>query len=261
MHSVLAKIIENKKAETARRKKEFSLEQMIARSKAAGPRRSLVSALSNKQRACIIAEIKRASPSAGLIRPDFDPVAIAMQYTAAGADAVSVLTEELYFKGSLDFLGIVRAATPLPVLRKDFIIDRYHVYEAAAAGADAILLIAHILEAGVLKELSACAAEAGLDVLFEVHREEELDAVLACAPRIVGINNRDLEDLSVDTGTAARIAPKLPAGIIAVAESGITARHDIERYEGAGIHAFLIGETLMRSGDIKATMAQLRGLS
>jgi indole-3-glycerol phosphate synthase len=216
----------------------------------------------------IIAEIKKASPSAGRFVSDaeFDPVAIARVDHAAGADALSVLTDEQYFGGKLEYLRKVKDAVPLPILRKDFIIDAYQVYESRAAGADAILLIAEILSDSLLLDLQILAAELRLTTLIEVH---ELDSLLRVRSAIgfpmrsyslLGINNRDLRTFTTDLATTLRLAEFVEDKQILVAESGIKTKADVQRMAGAGVRTLLIGETLMRSGDVPQTMANLKGI-
>lgn len=212
-----------------------------------------------KCRLSVIAEVKRASPSKGLICPDFHPAQIAQGYEAAGADAVSVLTEEAYFQGSAAVLREVRAAVKIPVLRKDFIISPYQIYEARAIGADAILLIAALLDTETMKEYRKIADSLGLACLMEVHHEEELNKVLDAGAEIVGINNRDLKTFRVNLGTTVRLAQFIPPECILVSESGFQSRGDVEKAEQAGANAILIGETLMRSGNAPATLRELRG--
>ncbi len=213
----------------------------------------------------LIAEVKKASPSAGVICRNFDPVAIAKQYEAAGASAISVLTDEQYFKGRLDYLTAVRAAVGIPVLRKDFIIDEYQVYESRAAGADAILLIATALPPGKLLDLMILAADLKMTCLVEVHGVKELMAIRSVIgfPRpgysLLGINNRDLTTFSVDIATTTRLTSLVDDELPVVSESGIKTRGDVERLKAAGVKALLIGETLMRAGDIAAELEKLLG--
>jgi indole-3-glycerol phosphate synthase len=196
----------------------------------------------------IIAEAKKASPSKGVICPDFDPVAIAVNYRKNGAQAISVLTDVDFFQGSLLYLLQVREAVDLPVLRKDFIIHELQIREAGIHGADAILLIAAILDKHQLLDFQACAHESGMDVLVEVHDERELDLALAAESRLIGINNRNLNDFSVDIETTFRLKKCIPPDIPVVSESGLKTRDDIKRLRDEGIAAALIGETLMRAG-------------
>jgi indole-3-glycerol phosphate synthase len=219
-------------------------------------RRGFLAAL--RQRApAIIAEIKRASPSKGLIRSDFDPVWIAGRYAAAGASALSVLTEEHFFQGSLQYLESIRAAVPIPLLRKDFTIDPYQVSEARAWGADAVLLIAAILDDAALRDLHATARGLDLDVLVEVHSEEELERVRDLGATLIGVNNRDLRTFVTRLATAEWLRPLMPPGVTAVAESGIETPADIARLRRAGYDVFLIGESLMRAPDPGEALAAL----
>lgn len=196
----------------------------------------------------VIAEAKKASPSKGVIQPDFDPVRIAMNYREGGAHCLSVLTDVDFFQGSLAYIPLVRAAVDLPVLRKDFIIDPLQIEEAHAVGADAILLIAAILETVQLRDYRLLAESLGMDVLVEVHDERELDAALEAGSRLVGINNRNLNDFSVSLDTTFRLLPRIPQGIPVVSESGIATVADMRRLKEAGVKAALIGESLMRAG-------------
>jgi indole-3-glycerol phosphate synthase len=207
----------------------------------------------------LIAEVKKGSPSKGIIRADFDPVNIAEIYQQGGATCLSVLTDRQYFHGHLRYLGLIREQVGLPLLRKDFIIDPYQLYEARVAGADAVLLIAAALEDGQLAELAGIAAELRLDTLLEVHDAEELDRALALPVDLIGINNRDLKTFRTDLAITERLAGRIPRERLAVAESGIGTRSDIERLQRAGAGAFLVGESLMREDDIAAKMGQLLG--
>ena len=207
----------------------------------------------------LVAEVKKASPSKGLIRPDFDPVEIAKTYEAAGASAISVLTDEKYFQGRLEYLTAVHDAVSLPVLRKDFIIDPYQVYEARAAGADAVLLIVAALPIEQLKDLTALATELGMASLVEVHSPEELDIALAAGAKIIGINNRNLQTFETKLETTLELASKVPGDRILVSESGIFARWDVERLMAAGVDAILVGESLMREQDPGVKVRELLG--
>jgi indole-3-glycerol phosphate synthase len=214
----------------------------------------------------LIAEVKKASPSAGVIREDFDPVAIARMYADAGADALSVLTDEQYFQGHLSYLKQIRAEVALPVLRKDFIIDEYQVYESRAAGADAILLIAECLETGKLIDLQILATELNMTCLIEVHDMENLirvrDRVVGFPHRsysLIGINNRDLRTFKTDLGTTLRLAELVENRDVLVSESGIHSPLDVDKLAAAGVSAILVGESLMRSDDITAKIHQLLG--
>lgn len=212
-----------------------------------------------KGRLSVIAEVKRASPSKGLICPDFHPAAIARHYESAGADAVSVLTEESYFQGSSKILKQVRASSSLPILRKDFLFSHYQIYEARAIGADAVLLLASLLDETALKELKKLADSLGLACLMEAHSEQELERVLNAGAELVGINNRDLNTFRVDLGTVERLAKFVPEHCTLVSESGITSHAEMEKARRAGADAVLIGETLMRSKDPAETLRGLRG--
>jgi indole-3-glycerol phosphate synthase len=215
----------------------------------------------------LIAEVKKASPSAGVICPDFNPVRIAKAYEAAGASCLSVLTDDKFFQGSLDYLRQIRAAVKLPLLRKDFIIDERQILEAIEWGADAILLIVAILDDARLKHFHALATEAGLAALVEVHDEAELDRALASGAGLIGVNNRNLKDFKVDLVTTERLAAKLFASpttrntSLLVAESGIHTRADVQRLKHCGAGAILVGESLMRSGDIAKQLRSLTGQS
>ena len=208
----------------------------------------------------LIAEVKKGSPSKGIIRADFDPVEIAQTYEAGGATCLSVLTDQQYFYGHLRFLWDIREQVALPLLRKDFIIDPYQVVEARVAGADAILLIVAALEDAMLRELAELAASLQLDTLLEVHDTAELERALQLPVDLIGINNRNLKTFATDLGVTERLAGRIPRQQLAVAESGISSRADIERLQAAGAGAFLIGESLMREDDIEAKMQHLIGL-
>ncbi len=208
--------------------------------------------------AAVIAEAKKASPSKGVIRADFDPRVIARNYRDGGASAMSVLTDETFFQGSLAYIPMVRAEVALPVLRKDFIIHEAQIREAALWGADAILLIAAILDRSQMVDFLQQAAELGLDVLTEVHDEAELEKSLAAGARLIGINNRNLRDFTVDLETTFRLQRQIPVDIPVVSESGIRSGDDMARLAAAGITAVLIGETLMRADDQAAALRQLR---
>ncbi len=206
----------------------------------------------------LIAEVKRASPSVGLIAENFDPVQIAERYAEAGADAISVLTEERYFLGHLDYLQAVRAAVDVPVLRKDFTLEDVQIYEAAAAGADAVLLIVAALEQDVLERLLDVAAACQLDALVEVHTLEELDRALETDAQIIGINNRNLATFEIDLSVTEELSEQVPPGIILVSESGIRTAEDSRRVRASGADAILVGEALMRSPDVRAHAAELK---
>lgn len=246
MADILTTIAEHVRGVVERRRREMPLDRLRERPLFSAPVRGFVRALSGDRRR-IIAEVKKASPSKGLIRAEFDPVAIARSYAAGGASAISVLTEERFFQGRLRDLEDIRAAVGLPLLRKDFTIDPYQLFEARAYGADAVLLIAAMLDAKRMRDLRQQATELSLDALVEVHTENELAAAVEAGAQLIGVNNRDLKTFEVDLATAERLAPLVPAGMAAVCESGIDSLEQIRRMERCGIHAFLIGESLMRS--------------
>ena len=200
-------------------------------------------------RAGVIAEVKKASPSKGILRPDFRPAQIAESYAQGGAACLSVLTDVQFFQGHADYLRQARAACELPVIRKDFIVDMYQVYEARAMGADAILLIVSALDHGLMAELEACAQELGMDVLVEVHDGDELTAALRLKTRLVGINNRNLRTFATSLDTTIGLLPHIPAERLVVTESGIAVREDVERMRAANVHAFLVGEAFMRASN------------
>jgi len=229
--------------------------------KAMEPPRGFRRALLEADSIAIIAEAKKASPSKGVIRPDFDPASIAANYLAGGASAMSVLTDERFFAGSLHYIPLVRQAVPLPVLRKDFVIDGLQIEEARTYGADAILLIAAILETNQMRDFRQMAEEMGMDALVEVHDERELERALAAGSTLVGVNNRNLKDFSVDLETTFRLRREMPDDIPLVSESGISERRDILRLIEADVKAALIGETLMRASDEAAMLRTLLGRS
>jgi indole-3-glycerol phosphate synthase len=226
-----------------------------------GERRDFFAALAKPRVGDIglIAEVKKASPSKGVICPDFDAVRIAKAYEAAGASCLSVLTDEKFFQGSLDYLRAIRQAVKLPLLRKDFIIDQRQILEAIEWGADAILLIVAILDDTRLKRFHDLATEAGLAVLVEVHDETEMDRALAIGAPLIGVNNRNLKDFSVDLVVTERLAAKLSKDHLLVAESGIFTRADVDRLKACGSRAILVGESLMRSGNIGSAVGELIG--
>src|SRR5687768_1302155 len=264
--NILDTIVEQKKREVAKlRGAAVTVRSLKAALAKRGDHRGFNYALRHPRRGTValIAEVKKASPSAGVICADFDPVRIAKEYEAAGASALSVLTDEKFFQGSLDYLKQIRSAVDLPLLRKDFIIDARQILEAIECGADAILLIAAILSDSQLKRFHDVATDSGLAVLVEVHDEEELGRALALDARLIGVNNRDLKTFKVDLATTETLAAKaFSTGTrdqcLLVAESGIHSRADVERVARAGAGAILVGESLMR-GDIKQKAAELLG--
>jgi indole-3-glycerol phosphate synthase len=263
--NVLDKIIADKRTEVQSRRSQTSLEQLKDRVRGLPKCRNFYKAVTkpNPRGINVIAEVKKSSPSAGVIRKDFDPVAIARTYQDCGTDAISVLTDEKHFQGRLEYIEQVRQAVSVPVLRKDFIIDLWQVYESRAAGADAILLIAEALKPGELMDLMIAAAELSLTVLLEVHRADTLLAVrsLIGFPQkgysILGINNRDLTTMQVDLNTTIRLAELLDKKDELVAESGIKTRADVEKLKSAGVRAVLVGQTLCEHPDIAQKFAEL----
>lgn len=222
------------------------------------PRRSLVAALQSNTPA-VIAEIKKASPSKGVFRPDFDPVRLAKQYQEGGATALSVVTEPEFFQGSLDWIDMVRNETRVPVLRKDFIIDPIRVAESAAAGADAILLIARILTVSQLETLAGAAAAWNLEVLYEAHDTEDLARIADLRPRLVGINSRNLDDFSIAMDAFETLRPRIPKSATAIAESGLESHSQVRELMTFGYKGFLIGEALIRAEDPVRMLCELRG--
>jgi indole-3-glycerol phosphate synthase len=229
------------------------------RSPFALPTRGFAAALADnsRRRRHIVAEVKRASPSQGTIREDFDAVKIAKSFAANGASALSVLTEERFFRGSLSYLEQIKNEVSIPLLRKDFTLDGYQLLEARSFGADAALLIVALLDRLLLKELIAEAAALSLDALVEVHTEGELECALEAGARLIGINNRDLKTFEVKLETTERLLPLVPAGVVVVCESGFQSAEQIERVEALGAHVFLIGEALMRAPDPGAKLKEL----
>jgi len=264
MRDVLAEICTEKRAHVARRKAVVSEAALLGGVAGAPPLQPFAAALEQhlaEGRYGLIAEIKKASPSAGLIRSDFDPPTLARAYKAGGASCLSVLTDAPYFQGSDDDLGAARGAVQLPVLRKDFIVDPYQILESRHIGADCVLLIMAALSDEIAAELAAAAAELGLDVLAEVHDGVELDRALRLDVRLIGINNRNLKTLVTDLETTERLAPEVPAERIVVAESGIRRAEDLDRLAAAGARCFLVGESLMREADVAAATRQLLRLT
>jgi len=252
---MLDKIIKDKKAEVEQRKKDMPVSALMERIAGKKPLDFALAIKGNGIR--LITEVKKASPSKGLLCPDFDPVELAKTYAQSGADAISVLTEGKYFQGSIDHLAAIREKVSIPLLRKDFIFDHYQVYEAAAFGADALLLIVAVLSQGQLEELMALTRNLGLSCLVEVHNEEDLNKALPSGAEIIGINNRDLKTFTVDINTTRRLRPLIPQERTVVSESGIRSRSDIEKLKDWEVNAALIGEALVTAGDIPNKMREL----
>ncbi|MBI2939542.1 MAG: indole-3-glycerol phosphate synthase TrpC [Chloroflexi bacterium] len=245
---ILDEIVAHKRAELAERKERETLAAVEARARGQVPPRDFAVAIRQPD-LTLIAEVKKASPSKGLLAPNLDPVALATAYQAGGAAAISVLTDRRFFQGELAHLTTVRTQVDRPVLRKDFLVEPYQVFEARAAGADAVLLIVSILTDEELRDLHSLAHSLGMAALVEVHDEAEARRALAAGAEIIGINNRDLRTFRVDLETTARIRPLIPPDSTLVSESGIHTRGDVARLREWGVHAMLVGESLVRSGD------------
>ena len=259
MTSILERIVADKREEIARRRVETPRASLERGCVALPPCRDFEGALRPLPGGVrLIAEIKRASPSRGTLAADLDPAALATAYARGGADAISVLTDAKYFRGSLDDLRAVRAAIETPLLRKDFTLDEYQLWESRAAGADAILLIVAILDAPRLRDLLAAAKGLGLAALVECHTAAELDAALAAGSRLIGINNRDLATFETRIETTLELLPLVPPGPIVVSESGFFTGADVRRVAGAGAHAVLVGEGLVKATDVGAKLKELR---
>jgi indole-3-glycerol phosphate synthase len=258
--SVLDEILREKRREVAAARRERPLAALERACAGAPPPRGLAAALRRPagQPVRFLAEIKRASPSAGPIRPGADPAAIAREYAAAGAAAISVLTDQRFFDGHLDFVAAVRGAVDLPILRKEFVVDPYQVVEARAAGADGVLLIAAALDRPALAEALAAATALGLDALVEVHDRREAERAVAVGAGLIGVNHRDLARLTIDLGLSARLRPLLPADAVVVGESGVRSAADVAALAAAGVDALLVGEQLMRAPSPGAALRALR---
>jgi indole-3-glycerol phosphate synthase len=259
MATILDKIVATKRQEVERAKVFIPEARLREQLGSAPPVRDFLGALAAPGPIRLIAEVKKASPSKGIIRADFDPVAIAQTYQAHGASCISVLTDEQYFQGSLEYLRQVRAAVGLPVLRKDFVIDPYQVLEGRAAGADAVLLIAECLDDGQLQSLHDAIVGLGMAPLVELYEPENLARVLRIGARLIGVNNRNLHTFTVDLEHTLRLKRAIPADRVVVGESGIRTRSDVERLQTAGVRAMLVGETLMARPDIGAAVDRLLG--
>jgi indole-3-glycerol phosphate synthase len=257
----LDEICATKREEVAERKTLATLADLDARASEQSAPRGFRKALEAKAGTGygLIAEIKKASPSKGLIRADFRPHEHALEYERGGAACLSVLTDALYFQGHEDFLVEARASCALPVLRKDFMVDPWQVAEARAIGADAILIIVAALEDAQMAEIEQAAIERGMDVLVEVHNEEEMDRAAALQSRLIGVNNRDLKTFTTDLATTERLTPLAPEGSLLVGESGINSHADCQRLAQSGVRCFLVGESLMRQDDVEAATRRLLG--
>jgi indole-3-glycerol phosphate synthase len=262
MKSFLRDILKEKRREVERRKVSAPVASLLNDPNFLRKPLSLSSSL-RKAGFGMIAEVKKASPSKGVIRPDFDPTLIAEQFARGGADALSILTDTKFFQGDLEFVSQARRRVSLPILRKDFIIDPYQVYESRGAGADALLLIAAALDRTGLRELKALCEELGMEALLEVHNERELDAILDLGPLLIGVNNRDLKSFETDIRTSFRLGPLMPRDAVCISESGIRDANDLRALREKGFHGVLVGETFMRQPDpgmsLRDMLRDLRG--
>jgi indole-3-glycerol phosphate synthase len=259
---ILQRIVAVKREEISSARARASLAEVRAAAEARGGLRGFEAAMRARMavgRPAVIAEVKKASPSKGVLREPFDPAAIARSYEAGGAACLSVLTDERFFQGSSAFLEQARASCALPVLRKDFLVDEYQVHEARAMGADCVLLIAACLDDARLCDLEACARAHGMDVLVEVHDADELSRALRLQTRLLGINNRNLRSFEVSLETTLGLLPHVPADRLLVTESGILGRADVQRLRAADVHAFLVGEAFMRAPEPGEALAELFG--
>jgi len=262
----LDKIVDYKRQELEAVRRKASLKDVRAMAEEAAPARGFLEAVKvqsprskdqSQNRVRIIAEVKKASPSQGVIRPDFDPVRIAASYEEGGAACLSVLTDEHFFQGSLAYLESIKKSVKIPLLRKDFTLDAYHVYEARARGADGILLIVRILEDAQVKDYAALADDLGMAALVEVHEEKEMERAKKSGAKLIGVNNRNLDTFQVDLETTVRLAKDAPSGAVLVGESGISTPDHIRKLRDAGVNAFLIGESFMRAPDPGAKLKEL----
>jgi len=259
--SFLSRIVSHKRDELAHAQKELSLVALQQTAKTQAAPRDFRRALTTGENIAVIAELKKSSPSTGMLREDFNPVSLAKSYAANGAAALSILTDEKFFDGNLENLQKARAVCTLPILRKDFILDPYQIWEARAFGADAILFIVAMLDRGQLFELLLAVEEAGMQALVEVHNEAELDRALLAGANLLGINNRDLQTFEVTLETTERLIKLIPSSCVRVAESGIRSRHDVERMAACGVEAILAGSHLMRQTDPGQALVELTGVS
>jgi len=261
--SILEKIVHHKLAEIDKAKLDKPIQELKASARDAPPPLDFLAALTSHEqvgRVSLIAEVKKASPSKGVIRDDFDAIEIALAYAENGASCISVLTDENFFQGSLDHLEKIRRAVDKPLLRKDFILDEYQVWEARAAGADAVLLIAECLDAKQMKRLYQQITGLEMTALVELYDAKNIEAVLDCDPKLVGVNNRDLNTFDIDLNHSIRVKQELPPTISMVSESGIFTRQDVLLMEQNGVDAVLVGESLMRSEDIGSAVRELMGI-
>lgn len=262
MSSILDKIVKHKLGEIVTAKSAVPIAEVESACRTAPPTRDFLKALTTGDQAkkvSLIAEVKKASPSKGIIREDFSPVEIARAYSEHGASCISVLTDEQFFQGHLDFLKEIRGSVDTPLLRKDFILDPYQVYEARAAGADAVLLIAECLKPSQMKELHDLICELGMTPLVELYAAANIDSVLACDPVLVGVNNRDLNTFEIDLQHSLNVKKSLPSEIAMVSESGIFTNEDVRLMQANAVDAILVGESLMRCEDIGQAVKQLLG--
>jgi indole-3-glycerol phosphate synthase len=257
--TILDRIVARKAERLAASKVSMPLEAVVKAAADAPAPRNFRSAIRRSAGINLIAEVKKASPSRGVLREQLDPTELARHYESAGASAISLITEEDFFLGSPAYIGEVRESVALPVLRKDFIFDPYQVYESRALGADAMLIIAAILEKDAASELVGLAGRLGMAALVEIHDESELELALNCGAEVIGINNRNLKTMEVDVGTAVRLAPLVPDGIMTVAESGISSREDVEMFDRLGLDAILVGEAIVVEDDVEAKIRLLLG--
>jgi indole-3-glycerol phosphate synthase len=257
LSTILDEIIQHKVTEIAAAKSRLPWDELRSRIPGSHPVRGFLKAIRQAQPPALIAEVKKASPSVGLIRPDFDPVSIARDYELSGATCLSILTDERFFQGHIDYLRQIRAAVSIPVMRKEFIIDRYQIAEARVAGADCVLLIAECLDDEQLQDLHDYAHELGMDTLIELYDAENLPRVLSTGAELIGINNRDLRTFHTTLDHTFRLQPEIPANVTLISESGIRNHEDVLRLRAAGIGGILVGESLMREPDIQNAVRKL----
>ena len=256
--TILDELADYARVRTEKAKKQVSQEEMEERAGALPKGEPVFEKALRKEGLSFICEVKKASPSKGLIAPDFPYLSIAKEYEAAGADAISVLTEPRWFLGSNDYLKEIAEAVKTPCLRKDFTVDPYMIYEAKTLGASAVLLICAILSPAELEQYLSLAEDLGLSAVVETHDEKEITMALSAGARIIGVNNRNLKDFSVDTGNSKRLRQLVPQDVLFISESGVKGKEEIERFREIGVDAVLVGETLMRSGDKKALLTEWR---